>query len=334
MLTEISAGPHLENTADAWHDIDWAKCHRAVRKLQVRIAKVVKENRWRAVRRLQRLLARSWSAKCLAVLRVTENRGRKTPGVDGETWNSPEAKSNAVAALGKQDYRPQPLRRIYIPKKNGKKRPLSIPVMSDRAHQALHLLGLDPVAETLADPNSYGFRPWRSTADAIEQCFNLLARKVAPSWILEGDIKGCFDNIDKTWILEHMPMDRRILKSWLDVGFIENKALFPTPAGVPQGGIISPTIANLVLDGMESLLRKHFPTNSSGRSQVHMVRYADDFIVTGVSREALEGEVKPLLRTFCVSVVWSFRRKRHTSRTSRQVSTFWDRTCGSTAGSF
>ena len=136
MLADSPAGPRLDTTSTAWHQVDWAKCHRAVRKLQVRIAKAVQAGRWRAVRRLQRLLTRSFSAKCLAVLRVTENRGRKTPGVDGVTWDTPEAKSDAVSALGKRDYRPQPLRRIYIPKKNGKKRPLSIPTMYDRAMQA------------------------------------------------------------------------------------------------------------------------------------------------------------------------------------------------------
>lgn len=299
MLSEPSAGPRLDNATTLWHSIDWRKCHRAVRKLQMRIAKAVREGRWRVVRRLQRLLTRSFSAKCLAVLRVTENRGRKTPGVDGETWNTPLSKTNAVSALGKRDYRPMPLRRIYIPKKSGKsKRPLSIPTLNDRAHQALHRFGLEPIAEALADRNSYGFRPARCTADAIEQCYILLARKDSPQWILEGDIKGCFDNIDKSWMEEHIPMDRKILKSWLDTGFIEQEALFPTPAGVPQGGIISPTISNMVLDGMERLLHEHFPPKGRRRQKVHLVRYADDFLVTGVSRETLEEGVMPLLKAF------------------------------------
>ncbi len=218
MLAESSEGPRLDHAMTAWHNIVWAQRHRAVRKLQTRIAKAVQQGRWRAVRRLQRLLTRSFSAKCLAVLRVTENRGRKTPGVDGVTWDTPEAKSSAVAALGKRSDRPLPLRRIYIPKKNGKKRPLSIPAMKDRAHQALHLLGLEPIAETQADPNSYGFRPARSTADAIAQCFTLLSRRISPRWILEGDIQGCFDNIDKAWIEVQIPMDRTLLRSWLDAG--------------------------------------------------------------------------------------------------------------------
>ena len=136
-----------------------------------RIVKATKEKRWGKVKALQRLLTHSFSGKALAVRRVTENQGKNTPGVDKVTWNTPHKKINAIYSLRQRDYHPQPLRRIYIPKKNGKKRPLGIPVMKCRAMQALYLLALDPVAETTADPNSYGFRPGRSTADAIEQCF-------------------------------------------------------------------------------------------------------------------------------------------------------------------
>jgi RNA-directed DNA polymerase len=152
------------------------------------------EGRWGKVKALQHLLTHSFSGKALAVRRVTENQGKRTPGVDGTTWNTPEQKATAIQRLRQRGYRPQPLRRLYIPKKNGKKRPLSIPVMPCRAMQALYLLALDPIAETLADPNSYGFRPERSTADAIEQCFNVLAKQKSPQWIFEGDIAACFDH--------------------------------------------------------------------------------------------------------------------------------------------
>jgi RNA-directed DNA polymerase len=170
-----------------WHGISWSEVHRVVGRLQIRIAKATKAGEWRQVKRLQRLLTHSTSAKALAVRRVTENRGHKTPGVDQVLWNTPEAKFTAIASLGNKKYKPLPLRRIHIPKKSGGTRPLGIPTMKDRASQALHLLSLDPVAETIGDTNSYGFRRERSTADAIEQVKNALSRKDSPQWILEGD---------------------------------------------------------------------------------------------------------------------------------------------------
>ena len=256
-----------------WHTIPWAESFRYVRRLQTRIAKAAKSDDWRSVRRLQRLLVRSTTAKAVAVRRVTENQGRKTPGVDGITWSTPKEKWQAVFALESRGYRPKPLRRIHIPKANGGKRPLGIPTMKDRAMQALHWLALDPIAETLGDPNSYGFRSGRSTADAIVQCHNALSRKHSPEWVLEGDIKGCFDNISHDWLVKHVPMDRRVLSRWLKAGYVEGRRLFPTEAGTPQGGIISPTLANLVLDGMERLLKGSLPR----RAKVNFIRYADDF---------------------------------------------------------
>ena len=177
----------------AWHSIDWVKAHRTVRRLQARIVKATRESRWGKVKALQHLLTHSLSAKAVAVRKVTENRGKKTSGVDGATWPCPEDKSNAITLLKRRGYRPMPLRRIYIPKANGKLRPLGIPTMQDRAMQALYLLALEPVAETTADPNSYGFRPGRSTADAREQLHTLLAQKRAAAWVVEGDIKGCLE---------------------------------------------------------------------------------------------------------------------------------------------
>src|SRR3989475_12035548 len=197
MIVEHSTGATSRETVD-WHSIDWKKAHKIVNRLQARIVKATKEKRWGKVKALQRLLTHSFSAKALAVRRVTENQGKNTTGVDKVTWNTPQKKINAVYSLRQKDYHPQPLRRIYIPKKNGKKRPLGIPAMKCRAMQALYLLALDPVAETTADPNSYGFRPQRSTADAIEQCFITLGKGKSPQWILEGDIKGCFDAISHT----------------------------------------------------------------------------------------------------------------------------------------
>ena len=184
----------VSNATMNWHDIEWEKVHRNVRRLQARIVKATQEGRWGKVKALQRLLTRSFSGKALAVKRVTENRGKNTPGVDGEIWDTPAKKMKAVHELQQRGYRPQPLRRMYIPKSSGKMRPLGIPTMKDRAMQALYLLALDPIAETQADPNSYRFRKKRCQADAIAQCFTVLSRKDRARWILEGDIKSCFDH--------------------------------------------------------------------------------------------------------------------------------------------
>ena len=171
--------------------------------------------------------------------------------------------------------------------------------MRDRAMQALHLLALDPVAETIGDPHSYGFRRERSTADAIGQVRNVLSRDVSPKWVLEGDIKGCFDNISHDWLVANVCMDKGILRKWLKAGFVEMGRLFPTQVGTPQGGIISPVLANLALDGLQNELTSLFRTVREARAaKVNLVRYADDFIITGSSKEFLENEVKPLVERF------------------------------------
>jgi RNA-directed DNA polymerase len=296
MCASLDGSPH-------WDQIDWPECERNVRRLQARIVKATREGRWGKVKTLQRLLTHSFCGKALAVKRVTENQGKRTSGVDGKVWSTPAAKLKAIGSLQHHGYKPLPLRRVYIPKANGKQRPLGIPTMKDRAMQALYLLALEGIAETTADPNSYGFRPERSTADAITQCFIVLSRKCSPQWVLEGDIKGCFDHISHEWMLKHVPVDKRVLQKWLKAGYVENRSLFPTEAGTPQGGIISPTLANMTLDGLEKLLLKHFPREKwkDGKKwtpKVNLVRYADDFIITGDSKELLENEVRPLVEVF------------------------------------
>jgi RNA-directed DNA polymerase len=278
----------------AWHSIDWATCHQNVRRLQARIVKATEDGRWNKVKALQWLLTHSLSGKELAVKRVTENKGKNTPGVDGETWPTPQEKTAAVKSLRRRGYQPQPLRRVYIPKSNGKQRPLGIPTMKDRAMQALHLLALDPVSETKADRNSYGFRKVRSAHDALEQCFTALGKpSKSAQWVLDADIKGCFDNIDHDWMLTHVPMDRQVLRKWLKAGYVERASLFPTEMGTPQGGIISPTLANMVLDGLERKLADRIRQRKSNGVVVHnpkinFIRYADDFVVTGDSAETLD----------------------------------------------
>ncbi|MBN2257223.1 MAG: group II intron reverse transcriptase/maturase [Anaerolineaceae bacterium] len=304
-MTVVTATGAASGFEVDWHGIDWAKAHREVRRLQMRIAKAVREGRWGKAKALQWLLTHSFYGKALAVKRVTENQGKRTPGVDGETWTTPADKAKAVMSLKRRGYRPQPLRRVYIPKANGKKRPLGIPTMRDRTMQALYLLTLEPVAETTADPNSYGFRPMRASRDAAEQCFKALGKRTSAQWVLDADISGCFDNISHDWMIANIPMDRAILRKWLDSGFVWKHRWFPTEAGTPQGGIVSPTLANMTLDGREKELERHFNVKRSlskggttkNPAKVNLVRYADDFVVTGASKEVLE-EAKSKIEDF------------------------------------
>jgi len=292
-----------------WNAIDWRKVDKTVQCLQVRIVKAQSEGRHGKVKALSRILTRSFAGRAIAIKRVTENKGRKTAGVDGVLWNSPRKKAKAIRELRPEGYRAKPLRRVYIPKSNGKMRPLGIPTMKDRAMQALYLLALDPVAESTADKYSFGFRRKRSCADAEEYGFSLLSRKAAPPWVLEGDIKGCFDNISHEWLVKNVPMEKRILRQWLKAGYMEGGCFFDTGSGTPQGGIISPVLANLALDGLERLLHEEFKRETGRRRmfgrrrfpvnpKVNLVRYADDFIITGNSKEFLEREVRPLVRDF------------------------------------
>ncbi|OIT13546.1 group II intron reverse transcriptase/maturase [Ralstonia solanacearum] len=296
-VQQLGAGAS-SNRARHWHEIDWAKCYREVRRLQARIVKATQEGKHGKVKALQWLLTHSFSGKALAVKRVTENRGKRTPGVDGAIWSTPRARLEAVSLLKRRGYQPRPLRRIYIPKANGKQRPLGIPCMTDRAQQALYLLALEPVAETTADPNSYGFRTARSTADAVEQCFIALGRKDNARWILEADIRSCFDEISHDWLVAHIPIDKEVLRRWLKAGYLQDHIFHTTEAGTPQGGVVSPALMNLTLDGLERMLLARFARGSRCSSKVNIVRFADDFIVTGATREMLADEVRPMVEQF------------------------------------
>ena len=283
-----------------WQSINWTRCEAEVRKLQVRIVKALKAKRVGKVKSLQHILVNSFAAKALAVRRVATNTGGSTAGVDGITWLTPEERYKAISSLTLRGYKPKPLRRVYIPKKNGKMRPLGIPTIRDRAMQALFLLALEPVAETLADRNSYGFRRYRRCADAIDQIYKCLHKKTSAEWVLEGDIKGCFDHISHEWLLLNVIIDARMLRKWLGAGVMEKNMFHTTEEGTPQGGIISPTLANITLDGMEALLDKYRTRRENGKTinrKVNLVRYADDFIITGESHEILE-EIKADLIAF------------------------------------
>ena len=220
MLNTLSGAPTRSDLE--WQSIDWDHATSQVRRLQMRIAKAYRDGKHGRVKSLQWVLTHSFYAKLLAVKRVTENKGAKTPGIDNVTWKTPKQKMGAALSLKRRGYCAQPLRRIYIPKKQkGKFRPLSIPPMECRAQQALHLLALEPVAETIADKNAYGFRPLRSCADAIEQCALVLSKKYSSEYILEGDIHSCFDNISHQWLLDNVPTDKKMLSQWFKTSYIK-----------------------------------------------------------------------------------------------------------------
>jgi len=296
------AGSASSHGPDEWAAINWRLAQKNVKVMQHRITKATQDSNWRKVKALQRWLTRSFSAKALAVKQVTENTGKRTAGVDQKLWDTPQQKFNAIAQLENRGYKPLPLRRVYIPKSNGKLRPLGIPTMRDRAMQALHLLALDPILETVSDPNSYGFRKNRATADAMSQIFLQTCRKVSATWILDADIEGFFDNINHDWMVDNVCMDKSILRKWLKSGVFDREQLVATTAGTPQGGIISPALANWTLNGLETELVAHlgatYGVSKVSKLKVGIVRYADDFIVTGASKELLETEIMPWIVNF------------------------------------
>ena len=219
------------NCAFKWDSVQWSLVEDKVSKLQSRIAKAAQSDKNYLVKKLQYLLSKSYYGRLLAVKRVISNKGKKTAGVDGEIWSTSASRYRAVLKLGSSFYRSKPLKRTYIKKKNGKDRPLGIPTMYDRAKQALHMLTLDPVAEVILDNNSFGFRKHRGTHDACEYLFKCLGRKDSAKWVLEGDIKGCFDNINHKWLLNNTPMNRRTLEQFLKSGYVYNKCLYQNETG-------------------------------------------------------------------------------------------------------
>ncbi|MBU3189084.1 group II intron reverse transcriptase/maturase [Clostridium bowmanii] len=302
------AGANLDdkNLKVQWNTFDWKEAENVVNRLQTRITKATIEGNLNLVKKLQYMLVNNFYGKAIAIRKITGNVGSRTSGIDNELWDSPEKKMKNIYKLNVGNYKPKELKRVYIEKSNGKKRPLGIPTMYDRAMQSLYTLSLEPVAEATGDNTSYGFRKRRNTQDAREQIFSCMCKGTSAKWVLEGDIKGCFDNISHEWLIENVTMDKQILSKFLKAGYIYKNTSYRTDDGTPQGGVISPILANMALDGVETLLKeKYWKKGKTGttisyrnnNNKVNYIRYADDFIIIGDSKENLE-EIKIMIIDF------------------------------------
>ncbi|MDT9180676.1 MAG: group II intron reverse transcriptase/maturase [Limnospira sp. PMC 1286.21] len=276
-------------TTNVWKSINWAKVQRYVFKLQKRIYQAAKSGQDAKVRWLQRLMVKSYYARLLAVRRVTQdNQGKKTAGVDGVKVISPKQRLMLAENI-KGNLKAKPLRRVWIPKPGrDEKRPLGIPTIQDRARQALVKSALEPEWESRFEGTSYGFRPGRSTHDAISRIYTAI--NLGQYYVLDADIAKCFDRINHDYLLSkiHCPSAlKRDLKQWLKAGVLDNGAFEGTETGTPQGGVISPLLANIALDGMARLIETMYPRKRN-RTQATAIRYADDFVVISPSLEIIE----------------------------------------------
>lgn len=311
-MQALSSANVTMKTSIDWYSTNWKKVFRLVNNLRRRIFRAAKEDNLKKVRSLQKLMLRSYSNALAAIRRVTQlNRGRKTPGVDRKIALKPEGRAKLVQQLlSHEPWKVLPVRRIHIPKANGKKRPLGIPVIKDRAMQAVVLNALEPYWECKFEGSSYGFRPSRSCHDAIEACYNS-ARSDArqkKKWVLDADIKGAFDNICHKYLMSQLKgfPGRELIRNWLKAGVVENLGNYhrlgeytPTEQGTPQGGVASPILANIALHGMEEALGIRYRFRRDRQtfelmSNRALVRYADDFVVFCETKEDAE-EVKKTL---------------------------------------
>ncbi|MFT8352578.1 group II intron reverse transcriptase/maturase [Clostridium saccharoperbutylacetonicum] len=307
-----------------WNSINWKKIYKYVKKLRQRIFHAEQLGQTRKVRKLQRLMIRSKANLLLSIKRVTQiNKGKRTAGIDKMIITNDKERItlfNLIKDYNIKSVKVKPAKRKYIPKKNGKLRPLGIPIIKDRIYQNIVKNALEPQWESRFESISYGFRPKRSAQDARQQLFQKLRGGTKRQWIFEGDFKGCFDNLNNDYIitcLEKFPCKKTIVE-WLKAGYVDNEVFNETLTGTPQGGIISPLLANIALHGMEEELGVRYKKNTQGHyldsNSIGIVKYADDFVILCKSREeakSMYDKLKPYLEKRGLSLAEDKTRVTH-----------------------
>ena len=287
----ISLANGTEKPTD-WQTTHWTRAYRTVRNLRQRIFRATQEGNLKKVRSLQKLMLKSCSNRLVSVRRVTQvNAGKKTPGIDGMVVKSPAARGKLVDALDQYTaWKAKPARRVYIPKANGKKRPLGMPVVIDRCFQAMVKNALEPAWEAKFEGSSYGFRPGRSAHDAIGKIYLLARPNKKKKWILDADIKGAFDFISHEYLCQAIgPVPgKELIKQWLKAGYIEQEEFHATEQGTPQGGVISPLLLNIALHGMDQTIGVTYNSHGQLSGKRAVVRYADDFVCFCETKEDAE----------------------------------------------
>jgi RNA-directed DNA polymerase len=282
-----------------WNAINWRKANRTVRNLRQRIFRATQEGNLKKVHSLQKLMLKSYSNRLVSVRRVAQiNAGKNTPGVDKRVIKTPAARGKMVDALAHSNqWQAKPARRIYIPKANGKLRPLGIPVVVDRCLQSIAKNALEPAWEAKFEGISYGFRPGRDCHDAIEKIYGLARPNKTKKWILDADIRGAFDNISHQYLLKAIDKvpGRGLIEQWLKAGYVEKEMFYATEQGTPQGGVISPLLANIALHGMEEAIGVKYDSRGQLIGKRAVVRYADDFVCFCETRQDAEQVQKILV---------------------------------------